>query len=181
MNKNNKNNKNNIKYAFIEFGTKSCKIGRVEMELYSDIVPKTVNNFMTLITGRKGYGYGYGYDYGYKGCIVHRIIPNFCIQTGDFTKGDGSGGNSIYGNTFEDENFELQHDEAGLLSMANCGPDTNGSQFFITLDILPHLDNKHVVFGKVINGMDVVRRVEKYGSSEGTTKDIIRIVNCGEI
>ena len=162
-----------IKYAFIEFGTRNGKIGRVDMELYNDIVPITVNNFMTLITGKKGYGY--------KGCNIHRIIPGFCIQTGDFTKGNGSGGHSIYGETFGDENFELQHDEVGLLSMANCGIDTNGSQFFITLDILPHLNNKHVVFGKVIKGMDVVRIIEKYGTTDGIPKDIIKIINCGEI
>lgn len=101
------------------------------------------------------------------------------IQGGDYERGDGSGGNSIYGKYFEDENFELKHDQIGLLSMANSGPGTNGSQFFITLEYLPHLDNKHVVFGKVIEGLDVLYKVAKYGSEEGIVSETVRIVGCG--
>ena len=156
-------------HVFIEFGTKNRKIGRIEIELYYDIVPRTVKNFLALINGSEGYGY--------KGCIVHRIIPDFMVQMGDFERGDGSGGKSIYGKYFEDENFDLKHNEPGLLSMANCGINTNGSQFFITLDYTPHLDGKHVVFGKVIKGMNIVKEVEKYGTVEGTTKDKIKIIN----
>ncbi|QKF94153.1 cyclophilin-type peptidyl-prolyl cis-trans isomerase [Fadolivirus algeromassiliense] len=159
----------------MEFGLpkQKKKLGRVEFELFRDTVPRTVENFLALITHKEGYGY--------KKSNVHRIIPGFVIQGGDFTRGDGGGGHSIYGRYFEDENFELKHDEPGLLSMANCGPNTNGSQFFITLDYLPHLDNKHVVFGKVIKGMDIVRRIEKFGSEEGTPKDKVCIIDCGLI
>ena len=152
------------------------KIGKIEIELYQDIVPRTVNNFLTLIKGSKGYGY--------KGSNIHRIIPGFVIQTGDFTHGNGSGGHSIYessGKYFEDENFDLKHTGPGLLSMANCGPNTNGSQFFITLDYTPHLDNKHVVFGKVTQGFDVVKLIEKFGTIEGTPKNKIKIIDCGEL
>ena len=164
---------NSNRYAFIEFGTQNRKIGRIEVELYHDIVPRTVNNFMALITGNKGVGY--------KKCLVHRIIPDFMIQMGDYERGNGSGGSSIYGKYFEDESFELRHNEPGLLSMANCGPNTNGSQFFITLDYTPHLDGKHVVFGKVIKGMNIVKEVEKYGTVEGTPRDKVKIIDCGEM
>lgn len=150
--------------AYIEFS----QLGRVEIELFEDICSKTVKNFMTLIKTKK-----------YNNCNVHRIIPGFMIQTGDFMNGDGTGGNSIYGKYFEDENFEISHDKPGLLSMANCGPNTNGSQFFITLDETEWLDGKHVVFGKVIKGMDVVRKIEKYGTEGGRPTREIRIVKCG--
>lgn len=146
-------------------------MGRVEIELFEHDSPKTVKNFIALITKEKGYGY--------KGCLVHRIIPGFVVQTGDFERGDGSGGRSIYGKYFEDENFDIKHDQPGLLSMANAGPNTNGSQFFITLDYTPHLDGKHVVFGKVIAGMNIVKRIEKYGTEEGTPRETIKITNCG--
>ncbi len=120
--------------------------------------------------------------FGYLRSKVHRIIPGFVIQGGDFTHGNGSGGHSIYNNsTFEDENFQLKHDGRGVLSMANSGQDTNGSQFFITLDYTPWLDDKHVVFGKVISGFDVLDKLEKLGSQEGTTKETIKIVKCGEL
>lgn len=156
--------------VYLEFATQKSKLGKIEIELYQNIVPKTVENFVTLIKSNK-----------YNGCNVHRIIPGFMIQSGDFTRGNGSGGHSIYGKYFEDENFEILHDQPGLISMANCGPDTNGSQFFITLDKTPWLDGKHVVFGKVTNGLDISRRIEKYGSDEGEPKEEIRIINCGMI
>ena len=137
------------------------------------MVPKTAHNFVELVKGGGGGGMGY------KGCKLHRIIPGFMIQGGDFTRGDGSGGFSVYGQTFEDENFELRHDRPGLLSMANSGPDTNGSQFFITLAETHWLDGKHVVFGEVVEGMDIVNRLASLGSEHGTTSETVKIINCG--
>ena len=159
--------------VYIDVRTRDKRLGRILIELYEDIVPRTVRNFKTLITGEKGFGY--------RGCKFHRIIPGFMIQGGDFTRGDGTGGESIYGRCFEDESFRLKHDRPGLLSMANSGPDTNGSQFFITLDYQPHLDGKHVVFGKIISGMDIVKKIETFGSESGQPKEEIRIVHCGLI
>jgi peptidyl-prolyl isomerase F (cyclophilin D) len=145
-------------------------MGKIDMELFENVVPRTTKNFMTLIKEKK-----------YKGCPFHRIIPNFMIQGGDFTRSDGSGGYSIYGKHFEDENFDIPHSSAGLLSMANSGANTNGSQFFITLEETPWLNNKHVVFGKVIKGMDIVRKIETYGSLSGKVSETIKIVDCGQI
>lgn len=166
-----KPNKKSRPQVFFDIGVRKGPLGRIVMELFSDITPRTARNFIELVTHKQGFGY--------RGCKLHRIIPNFMIQGGDFTRGDGSGGYSIYGDTFEDENFDLAHDQAGLLSMANKGPDTNGSQFFITLADTHHLDGKHVVFGCVVEGMDVVRKIASYGSEEGTPKETIKIVNCG--
>ena len=169
-------NKNGNPIVFIDFATRRKKLGRVEIELFENKAPKTVANFLAIITGENNN------NYSYKGCNVHRIIPGFMIQTGDFTEGNGTGGMSIYGRYFEDETFQVRHTKPGLLSMSNAGPNTNGSQFFITLDATPWLDGKHVVFGQVISGMDTARKVESYGSdNEGKPKEELRIINCGII
>jgi peptidylprolyl isomerase len=153
---------------------------KVTFELYSDIVPKTAENFRALCTGEKGIGRS-GKPLHYKGSFFHRIIPQFMCQGGDFTHGTGVGGESIYGMKFADENFKARHDKPGLLSMANAGPNTNGSQFFITTVPCSWLDGKHTVFGQVIDGMDVVKAMERVGSQSGSPKDKVEIVDCGEI
>ncbi|KAF2267143.1 peptidyl-prolyl cis-trans isomerase 1 [Lojkania enalia] len=167
--------------TFFDVEVAGTKAGRIVFELYNDIVPKTAENFRALCTGEKGLGHS-GKPLHYKDSIFHRVIKQFMIQGGDFTQGNGTGGESIYGEKFEDENFEKKHDRPLLLSMANSGPGTNGSQFFITTVPTPHLDNKHVVFGEVINGKSVVRIIENLKTKSGDrpyTDAIIRA--CGEL
>lgn len=155
--------------------------GRITMGLYGTAVPKTVENFRALCTGEKGVG-NRGKPLHYKGSIFHRIIPQFMLQGGDFTDGNGRGGESIYGEKFADENFRVKHTKPGLLSMANAGPGTNGSQFFITVTETPHLDGKHVVFGEVCEGYEeVVKKCEELGSGGGKTEKEIVITDCGEL
>ena len=153
---------------------------RITFGLFGQTVPKTAENFRALCTGENGKGQS-GKPLHYKGSNFHRIIPDFMLQGGDFTAGNGTGGESIYGQKFQDENFKLKHVGTGYLSMANSGPNTNGSQFFITTVVTSWLDGRHVVFGKVIEGMDVVKSVEGVGSQSGTPKQTVTIVDSGEL
>jgi peptidylprolyl isomerase len=153
---------------------------RVIFGLYGKVVPKTSENFRALCTGENGVGKS-GKPLHFKGSIFHRIIPNFMIQGGDFTNHNGTGGESIYGNKFNDENFIVRHTGPGLLSMANAGPNTNGSQFFITTVATAWLDGRHVVFGEVIEGIEIVKKVEAVGSSSGRPSKEVTIVESGEL
>lgn len=166
--------------VFFELAVGKKPLGKIQFELFNDIVPKTAENFRALCTGEKGMG-KMGKPLHYKGSSFHRIIPQFMLQGGDFTNGNGTGGESIYGEKFADENFTVKHTTPGLLSMANAGRNTNGSQFFITTVKTEWLDGKHVVFGKVTNGMDIVEKIEALGTQSGQPRDIVTIVNCGEM
>eukprot|EP01065_Artemidia_motanka_P011830 TRINITY_DN1644_c0_g1_i1.p1 TRINITY_DN1644_c0_g1~~TRINITY_DN1644_c0_g1_i1.p1 ORF type:complete len:311 (+),score=103.48 TRINITY_DN1644_c0_g1_i1:69-935(+) len=166
--------------CYFDIGIGGEAKGRVVFGMYGHVVPKSVENFRALCTGEKGAGKS-GKPLHYKGSKFHRIIPHFMCQGGDFTNGDGTGGESIYGEKFEDENFTIKHEKVGLLSMANAGPGTNGSQFFITTERTPHLDGKHVVFGEVVEGYELVREMEKMGSQDGAPKRDVEIIDCGEL
>ena len=159
--------------VFFDISIDSKPAGKITFELYSDVVPKTAENFRALCTGEKGFGY--------KGCGFHRIINQFMAQGGDFTNHNGTGGKSIYGEKFADENFKVKHTKPYLLSMANAGPNTNGSQFFITFVPCSWLDGKHTVFGEVIEGQNVVEAMHKVGSGQGQPKAKVVITNSGAL
>uniref|UniRef100_A0A0G4H2N5 Peptidyl-prolyl cis-trans isomerase n=1 Tax=Chromera velia CCMP2878 TaxID=1169474 RepID=A0A0G4H2N5_9ALVE len=166
--------------VFFDIDIGNQKAGRVVLTLYNDLLPKTTENFRALCTGEKGAGTE-GKALHFKGSKFHRIIPGFMCQGGDFTRGNGTGGESIYGRKFADEGFPVKHDKPYLLSMANAGPNTNGSQFFITVAATPWLDGKHVVFGEVKDGASVVQQMEECGSRSGTTSKPVVISDCGQL
>jgi len=172
------NPSNPIVFFDMEIGGQPA--GRIEMELRKDVVPRTAENFRALCTGEKGKGAS-GKALTFKGSKFHRVIPGFMCQGGDFTVGNGTGGESIYGNKFQDENFKLKHVGPGILSMANAGPNTNGSQFFLCTATTGWLDSKHVVFGAVVKGYEVVQAIEKVGSQNGTTSKPVVVKDSGEV
>ncbi|VVB06723.1 unnamed protein product [Arabis nemorensis] len=167
--------------VFLDVSIGGDPIERIVIELFADVVPKTAENFRALCTGEAGIGKTTGKPLHFKGSSFHRVIKGFMAQGGDFSNGNGTGGEGIYGGKFSDENFKLDHDGAGILSMANCGPNTNGSQFFILFKRQPHLDGKHVVFGKVVKGMEVIKKMELVGTSDGKPTSLVKIIDCGEV
>lgn len=168
--------------VFLEVSIAKEKVGRIVIELRSDVCPRTCENFRCLCTGEKGSGRNHK-PLHYKGSKFHRVVPNFMVQGGDFVRGNGTGGESIYGDKFPDENFHLKHDAAGVVSMANSGRDRNSSQFFLLTAPAPWLDSKHVAFGSVIRGMSVVKEIERIQRvEEGETPAVdVEIVECGQI
>ena len=169
--------------VFFDVTIGGAAAGRVTFELYDDVVPKTAENFRALCTGEKGVGVS-GKPLHFKGSGFHRVIPGFMCQGGDFTRGNGTGGESIYGEKFADESFAGKagrHTGFGCLSMANAGPNTNGSQFFICTADTPHLDGKHVVFGNLIDGKEVIQAVEAVGSGSGACSRPVVIADCGQL
>jgi cyclophilin family peptidyl-prolyl cis-trans isomerase len=169
--------------VFFDVAIGGEEAGRIVFNLFGGMggVPKTAENFRCLCTGEKGIGERTGLPLHYKGAPFHRIIPGFMCQGGDFETGMGRGGESIYGGKFEDEGFSITHSAPGLLSMANSGPDSNGSQFFITTVPTPHLDGKHVIFGEVDSGFQTLGALEENGSASGAPVKVARIVDCGEL
>jgi len=164
--------------VFFDIAIDGRSEGRIAMELFNDVVPLTAENFRAIATGQNPKGFTY------KGTIFHRIIPNFMLQGGDFERGDGTGGESIYGEKFPDENFKIPHASPGLLSMANSGKDTNGSQFFITTVETTWLNNKHVVFGRVVDdgkSFNLVKKIEAIGTSSGKPTKEVKIINSGQL
>jgi peptidylprolyl isomerase len=169
--------------VFLDISIGGAAAGRITMELFADAAPKTAENFRALCTGEKGVGKK-GKPLHFKGSKFHRIIPGFMCQGGDFTNGDGTGGESIYGERFDDETFEGKagrHAGGGILSMANAGKNTNASQFFICLGATPHLDRKHVVFGQVLSGWDVVQKMAEVGSGSGGTSKPVLVAASGQV
>merc|ERR1712078_8670 len=166
--------------VFFDMTIGGSPAGRIEMTLRADVVPKTAENFRALCTGEKGQGRS-GKALHFKGSSFHRVITQFMCQGGDFTRGNGTGGESIYGEKFADENFTLKHTGPGILSMANAGPGTNGSQFFLCTVQTAWLDGKHVVFGSVTNGMEVVKAVDAVGGQSGKTSQPVMIADCGQL
>ena len=166
--------------CFFDMSVGGTPVGRITFELRVDVTPKTCENFRALCTGEKGVGEA-GKPLHYKNSVFHRVIPDFMCQGGDFTNHNGTGGKSIYGAKFADENFQLKHTGPGILSMANAGPNTNGSQFFLCTVQTAWLDGKHVVFGSVTKGLEVVKAVEGVGTSSGKTTKQVMIADCGQL
>ncbi|XP_015369298.1 PREDICTED: peptidyl-prolyl cis-trans isomerase cyp11 isoform X2 [Diuraphis noxia] len=168
--------------CFMDVAVDNIILGRIVFELFDDFCPLTCENFRALCTGEKGLGKTTGKPLHFQGVIFHRVVKSFMVQCGDFSTGNGTGGESIFGGTFPDENFDLKHDQPFLLSMANRGPDTNGSQFFITTQPTPHLDGIHVVFGRVVSGQPVVMQIEELGVDKNSRPlQDAKVVKCGEL
>jgi peptidyl-prolyl isomerase G (cyclophilin G) len=166
--------------VFLDVSIDGDASAKIVIELFANIVPRTAENFRALCTGEKGVGASTGKPLHFKGTKFHRVINGFMAQGGDFSKENGTGGESIYGGKFADENFKMDHSEPGILSMANGGPNTNGSQFFIIFKRQPHLDGKHVVFGRVVKGLEIVKKIEQLGTADGKPLGEVKIVDCGE-